>query len=83
MLELDVYENPFRDKLFTHPVTLRNGMVDIPTGPGLGVEVDEEVVKQYSALVAGREGTDDLRADPRRPAGDEDRFAHLFPVVQS
>ena len=66
MLELDVYENPFRDKLFTHPVTLRNGMVDIPTGPGLGVEVDEEVVKQYSALVAGREGTDDRCVGPVR-----------------
>ena len=48
MLELDVYENPFRDKLVTEPVRLRDGLVDVPARPGLGVEVDEAVVKQYS-----------------------------------
>ena len=48
MLELDVYENPFRDKLVTQPVRLRDGLVDVPTDPGLGVEVDEDVVKQYA-----------------------------------
>lgn len=48
MLELDVYENPFRDELVKNPVKLKNGMIDIPTGPGLGVEVDESVVKKYA-----------------------------------
>jgi D-galactarolactone cycloisomerase len=48
MLELDVYENPFRDKLVTRPFELRDGVVDIPTGPGLGVEVDEDVVQHYA-----------------------------------
>jgi D-galactarolactone cycloisomerase len=49
MLELDTYENPFRDELVTNPVRLRpDGLVDIPTGPGLGVEVNEEVVRRYA-----------------------------------
>lgn len=49
MLELDVYENPFRDELIKTPFKLKNGMIDIPTGPGLGVEVDESVVRKYSS----------------------------------
>lgn len=50
LLELDVYENPFRDKLTIQPATVRtdDGTVAVPAGPGLGVEVDEDVVKHYS-----------------------------------
>jgi D-galactarolactone cycloisomerase len=47
MLELDVNENPFRDELLRKPIHFRDGTVDVPTGPGLGIEVDEEVVKRY------------------------------------
>jgi D-galactarolactone cycloisomerase len=49
MLELDVYENPFRDKLVTRPIQVRDGLVDVPTGPGLGIEVDESVLKHYES----------------------------------
>jgi D-galactarolactone cycloisomerase len=49
LLELDVYENPFRDKLVTKPVAIRlDGLIDVPTGPGLGIEVNEDVVKEYT-----------------------------------
>ena len=47
MLELDVNENPLRDDLLRNPIHFHNGTVDVPTGPGLGIEVDEEVVKRY------------------------------------
>jgi D-galactarolactone cycloisomerase len=47
MLELDIYENPFRDELVKRPVQVREGLVDVPAGPGLGIEVDEDVVKHY------------------------------------
>jgi D-galactarolactone cycloisomerase len=47
MLEFDVSENPFREQLVTSPARLRDGMVDVPKGPGLGVEVDEEVVRHF------------------------------------
>lgn len=48
MLEMDVYENPFREQLVTRPAVLRDGQVEIPTGPGLGVEIDEEVLERYA-----------------------------------
>ena len=47
MLEYDVYENPFRDEIVTKPVEIKNGHVEIPTGPGLGIEINEEAVKKY------------------------------------
>jgi D-galactarolactone cycloisomerase len=47
MLELDVVENPFREDLVTQPFRVRDGLVDVPTGPGLGIEVNEDVIKHY------------------------------------
>jgi len=49
MLEYDVYENPFRDEIVTKPVEIKNGHVEIPTGPGLGIEINEEAVRKYVA----------------------------------
>jgi D-galactarolactone cycloisomerase len=48
MLELDTYENPFRDELLIRPFTVDAGELAVPTGPGLGIEVNEEVVRHYS-----------------------------------
>lgn len=48
MLEFDVYENPFRDEIVTQRFELRKGFVDVPKGPGLGIEIIEEVVRQYA-----------------------------------
>jgi D-galactarolactone cycloisomerase len=48
MLELDVYDNPFREQLITHPFAQKDGFVAIPNGPGLGVEVDERVIARYA-----------------------------------
>ena len=47
MLELDTYENPFRDVIVAKPFEIKQGYVDVPTGPGLGIEIDEDVVKKY------------------------------------
>jgi len=47
MLELDTYENPFRDKLVTAPAKVEDGFVTVPTGPGLGIEIVEEVIERY------------------------------------
>jgi D-galactarolactone cycloisomerase len=49
MLEFDQAENPFREELITRPFAIsKDGTVEIPTGPGLGIEIDEEVVKKYA-----------------------------------
>jgi D-galactarolactone cycloisomerase len=47
MLELDMVENPFRDDLLTEPLEIEDGFVSVPTGPGLGIEVDEEMMRRY------------------------------------
>jgi D-galactarolactone cycloisomerase len=48
MMEFDVYENPFRDEIVTKKFELKKGYFDVPTGPGLGIEIDESVVKKYA-----------------------------------
>lgn len=48
MLELDQSENPWRDGLAKERFEVRDGFITVPAKPGLGIEVDEEVVKQYA-----------------------------------
>jgi len=48
MLEYDVTENPFRDRVMPQPFELREGRFVVPTGPGLGIEVDERAVRQLA-----------------------------------
>ncbi|MET3506683.1 mandelate racemase/muconate lactonizing enzyme family protein [Halalkalibacter oceani] len=47
LLELDRNENPLRDELIHHSLTHENGQIKIPDIPGLGIELDEEVIKKY------------------------------------
>jgi D-galactarolactone cycloisomerase len=48
MLEMDLIENPFRDRITTQPPRVaRDGFIDVPKGPGLGIEVDEDALKRY------------------------------------
>lgn len=48
LLELDQSENPWRNGLAKDPLPFKDGFVILPTKPGLGIEVDEEVVGQYA-----------------------------------
>lgn len=49
MLEFDTAENPFREELAVTPLRLNDdGTVDVPTGPGLGIEIDEDVIEKYA-----------------------------------
>ena len=47
LLELEQCENPFRDLLSVEPIEHHNGKVKIPTGPGLGIEINRSVLDQY------------------------------------
>jgi D-galactarolactone cycloisomerase len=48
LLEHDTLENPFRDELSPRPFQIdAQGFVQIPTGPGLGIEINEELVNKY------------------------------------
>jgi D-galactarolactone cycloisomerase len=47
MIEYHVGANPFFEKLLTAPFDVRNGEISVPTGPGLGVEVDFAAIGKY------------------------------------
>lgn len=53
MLEFDTTDNKFRDELLKTPLDIQgqikanNGRVSIPTGVGLGVEPNEDFIRQY------------------------------------
>ncbi|MBT4868228.1 MAG: mandelate racemase/muconate lactonizing enzyme family protein [Planctomycetaceae bacterium] len=48
MLELDQSENPWRNGLARQPIQVRDGYINVSRKPGLGIEVDEDVVKKYA-----------------------------------
>jgi D-galactarolactone cycloisomerase len=47
VLEYDRSTHPFRQHLITRPIQQVQGWVEIPSGPGLGVEVDRAVLEKY------------------------------------
>ena len=49
ILEHDVGENPIRTDILASPLSLDDGWLTIPVGPGLGVEVDEEAIRRLAA----------------------------------
>ena len=46
-LEYDRSPNPLRDELTIGVPALVDGFVPIPTAPGLGIEIDPEVLEKY------------------------------------
>jgi D-galactarolactone cycloisomerase len=48
MLEYDRGENPLREGVLKEPILARNGQVQIPTGNGLGVEINEDAVRMWA-----------------------------------
>lgn len=49
MLEFDRTHNPLRDDLLTTRFELIDGCVAVPSGPGLGVEIDEDKLAAFTA----------------------------------
>jgi D-galactarolactone cycloisomerase len=47
MLEYDRSTHPFREDLIRGAISTTNGNVPVPQGPGIGVEVDREVLERY------------------------------------
>jgi len=48
MVEFDRTENELRDKLIQPTFTINDGKIDVPLTPGLGVDVNEELLEKYS-----------------------------------
>lgn len=47
MLEFEQTPNPLRDELAREPIRQVRGMVKVPDGPGLGIEVDRDVLMKW------------------------------------
>lgn len=48
ILEIDQTENPLRDELVTERLGIdETGMFEVPSGAGLGIELDEDAVSRY------------------------------------
>jgi D-galactarolactone cycloisomerase len=45
-LELDRGDNDLRERLLVRPFLVQDGLIPVPDGPGLGIEVDETAVEQ-------------------------------------
>lgn len=47
LLEFDMTENGLRTELAVEPIRAVGGEVAVPQGPGLGIEIDREVLQRY------------------------------------
>ncbi|MFH1086135.1 MAG: mandelate racemase/muconate lactonizing enzyme family protein [Chloroflexota bacterium] len=47
MLESNMTANPLKEGLFTTPLVAKDGYLDVPEGPGLGVELREGLEQEY------------------------------------
>lgn len=48
IFEFDRTPNPFRQAVITQPLEAKDGIMHIPDGPGLGIEVNREALKDYA-----------------------------------
>lgn len=70
--------NNYTDSLLTTPLTIRGGYLQVPDGPGLGVDVDEEALTRY------RMEPPNKLPDPRHilsvvwPGGRVVHFGHMW-----
>lgn len=49
LVEYDVGRNPLQNALFTEPIRFADGHLSVPSGPGLGVTLDWDAVRHFSA----------------------------------
>lgn len=48
LIEYDQTENGLREKLTYPKIEMIDGMIDVPNRPGLGIDIDEEVLKEFA-----------------------------------
>jgi L-alanine-DL-glutamate epimerase-like enolase superfamily enzyme len=46
-LELDRTENIFREELSKKKLMIRDGYIEKPMDPGLGLDIDEDLIRRY------------------------------------
>ncbi len=48
ILEFDRTDNPYRQAVIKTPIEHKSGVVTIPHGPGLGIEIDRDALKRFA-----------------------------------
>lgn len=48
LVEYDTSANPLRDELLKAPIMPAKGLLPVPAGPGLGIEIDETVLRRFT-----------------------------------
>lgn len=48
LIEFDQTENGLRERLTYPKIEMKNGMLEVPNRPGLGIDVDEDVLREYA-----------------------------------
>lgn len=51
MLEFDRSEHPFRQAVMKSEIEHEDGVVAVPNGPGLGIEINREVLDRYRVVI--------------------------------
>jgi D-galactarolactone cycloisomerase len=54
MLEFDRTEHPIRQSLLVKPIEHSGGIVSVPDGPGIGIEVDREAMARFTMKYGGQ-----------------------------
>ncbi len=49
MLEFDRTEHPIRRAILAEPIEHRSGVVTVPQGPGLGIDIDRQAIERFRA----------------------------------
>jgi len=47
IMEIDIDDVPWKKELVTHPPVIQDGCITVPTGPGWGAEINEEVLRAH------------------------------------
>jgi L-alanine-DL-glutamate epimerase-like enolase superfamily enzyme len=47
-VEYEVEHNPLISELLVEPIKVKDGLIEVPNKPGLGIELDEEAVAKYA-----------------------------------
>ena len=51
MLEYDRTENPFREAVLVEPLAMKDGYMDIPQKPGVGVEINRKALEKIQSMI--------------------------------
>ena len=50
-LEFSVTESGIRKEILVNPFVQKDGFIDVPQSPGLGIELNPDVIKKYGVVV--------------------------------